>query len=52
MTSPETLETKDFINELSFLLVTDTVLSNEQFDSCRILKIGQGAEQILDKLDI
>jgi hypothetical protein len=44
MTSPETLNTKFSINELSFLLVTHTAYSAAQFDSDGILKSGQGAE--------
>jgi hypothetical protein len=44
MTSPETLNTKVTINELSFPLVTHTVLSNEWFDTYRLLKSDYGAE--------
>jgi hypothetical protein len=51
MTSPQTLNMKNVINELSFLLVTNMVNSNARFDSYRILKLGQGAEQILGRLD-
>jgi hypothetical protein len=46
MTSPETLNTKFAINELSFLLVTHTVNSDARFDSYGVLNIGQGAELI------
>jgi hypothetical protein len=52
MTSPETLNTKDRFNELSFPLVTHTIYSNVQFESYVILKSGQGAEDSLDRLDI
>jgi hypothetical protein len=52
MTSLETLNTKDRINELSFPLVTHTIYSNVQFESYGILKSGQGAEDSLDRLDI
>jgi hypothetical protein len=45
------LNMKNVINELSFLLVTNMVNSNARFDSYRILKLGQGAEQILGRLD-
>jgi hypothetical protein len=40
------------VNELSFLLVTQTAYSTAQFDSYRILKSGQGAEYFLDRLDM
>jgi hypothetical protein len=50
MIFPETLNTKDAINELSFPLVTHMVDSDARFDSYGILKSGQGAEQILDRL--
>jgi hypothetical protein len=50
MTSPESLNTKNAINELSFLLVTHTAYSDARFDSFGSLKSGQGAEQILDRL--
>jgi hypothetical protein len=49
MTSPETLNTKVAINELSFLLVTHMVYSNARFDSYRILKSGPGTENFLDR---
>jgi hypothetical protein len=52
MISLETLNTKIAVNELSFPLVTHTVYSNVWFDSYRILKSGQGAENFSDKLDI
>jgi hypothetical protein len=43
MTSVETLNTKVAVNELSFLLVTHTVLSDKRFHSYGILKIGYDA---------
>jgi hypothetical protein len=52
ITSPETLNTKVSINELTFLLVTHTVHSNARFDSYGVLKSGQGDEYFLDELDI
>jgi hypothetical protein len=52
MTSPETLNTKVTVNELSFLLVTHTAFSDAPFDSYGILISGQGAEHFLDRLDI
>jgi hypothetical protein len=52
MTSPETLNTKVVVNELSFPLVTHTTYSNARFDSYRILNSGQGAESFLDRLNI
>jgi hypothetical protein len=52
MTSPETSNTKVSVNKLSFLLVTHTTYSDAWFDSYRILKSGQGAEDFLDRLDI
>jgi hypothetical protein len=51
MTFPETLNTKNAINELSFPLITHMVYSDARFDSYGILKQGQDAEQILDRLD-
>jgi hypothetical protein len=50
MTFPETLNTKFFVNELSFLLVTHTTYSDAQFDSYGILKSGRGDENFLDRL--
>jgi hypothetical protein len=52
MTSLETLYTKVVFNELRFLLVTHMVYSNARFDSYGLLKTGQGAEHILDRLEI
>jgi hypothetical protein len=52
MTSPETLNTNFSVNELRFLLVTHTVDSDARFDSYMILKLGQGVEHFLDRLDI
>jgi hypothetical protein len=50
MTSPESLNTKVSVNELSFLLVTHTVYSDARFDTYGILNSGQGAENFLDRL--
>jgi hypothetical protein len=44
MTSLETLNTKFSVNELSFLLVTHTDLSEERSGSYVLLKTEQGAE--------
>jgi hypothetical protein len=49
---PETLNTKLAVHELSFALVTHTSYSNARFVSYGILKSGQGAEHILDRLGI
>jgi hypothetical protein len=46
MTSPETLNMKFDDNELSFLLFNHMVDSDARFDSCGILKSGQGDELI------
>ena len=51
MTSPETLNTKVAVNELSFPLVTHTVYSDARFESYGLQKIGQGAEHSLDRPD-
>jgi hypothetical protein len=45
------LNTKFVINELNFPLVSHTAYSDAQFDSYGILKSGQGAEHIPDRLD-
>jgi hypothetical protein len=50
MTSPETLNTKVTVNELSFQLVTHTDHSNARFDSYGNLKSGRYAENFLDRL--
>jgi hypothetical protein len=52
MTSPETLNAKFVVDELSSPLVTHTTHSDARFDSYGILKSGQGAENFLDRLDI
>jgi hypothetical protein len=52
MTSPETLNTKISVNELSFRLATHTVYSDTWFGSYGLFKSGQGAEHNLDRLDI
>jgi hypothetical protein len=44
MTSAETSNTKVTVNELSFPLVTHTVLSNEQFGCYELLKTEHSAE--------
>jgi hypothetical protein len=49
MTTPETLNTKIVVNKLSFLLVTHMAYSDARFDSYRILKSGQGAENFLNR---
>jgi hypothetical protein len=49
---PRNLNTKNTVNELSFPLVTYTAYSDARFDSYGVLKSGQGAEQILDRLAI
>jgi hypothetical protein len=49
MTTPEALNTKVVVNELSFPLVTYIVYSDERFDSYRILKSVHGAENFLDR---
>jgi hypothetical protein len=43
MTSPETLYTKNVVNELSFLLVTHTTCFDIQFGRYGVLKSGYGA---------
>jgi hypothetical protein len=50
MTSPETLNTKVVVNELSYRLVTHIVYSDAWFDRYGILKSGQGAGNFLDRL--
>jgi hypothetical protein len=52
MTSPETLNMKRAVNELSFLLVTHMVDFDARFDSYGVLKSRQNAEQVLDRLGI
>jgi hypothetical protein len=52
MTSPETLNTKCSVNELSFPLATPTFYFDTWFGSYGLLKLAYGAEQILDRLDI
>jgi hypothetical protein len=49
MTTPETLNSKIAVNELSFLRVTHTAYSNARFASYMILKLGQGDEYFLDR---
>jgi hypothetical protein len=50
MTFPETLNTKVAISEFSFLLVTHMTYSDAWFYSYGILKLGQGTENLLDRL--
>jgi hypothetical protein len=52
MTSPETMYTKNVVNELSFLLVTHMTCFDIRFNRYRFLKPGLGARQILDRLGI
>jgi hypothetical protein len=52
MTSPETLYTKNVINELRFLLVMHTTCFDIRFGRYEFLKSGFNAGQILDKLGI
>jgi hypothetical protein len=51
MTSLETLNTKVFVNKLSFPLVTHMVYSDARFEGYDILISGQGVEDSLDRLD-
>jgi hypothetical protein len=48
---PRNLNMKNTISELSFPPVTHMSCSDAWFDSYGVLKLGQGAEQILDTLD-
>jgi hypothetical protein len=50
MMSPETSYTKNVTNELSFLLVTHMTHFDKRFGRYRFLKLGYGAELILDRL--
>jgi hypothetical protein len=52
MTYPETLHTKNVINELSFLLVTHMTCLETRFDRYEFLKLGFSVGQILDRLVI
>jgi hypothetical protein len=52
MNSPETLNTKLAFNELNFPLVTHLINSDARFEGYGLLKLGQGTEQILDRLGI
>jgi hypothetical protein len=52
MNSPETLYTKNVINELSFLLVTHTTCFDIRFGRYGFLKSGFSAGQILDRMGI
>jgi hypothetical protein len=44
MTSPETLYTKNAVNELSFLLITHTYYFDTRFGCYGFLKLGYGAK--------
>jgi hypothetical protein len=50
MTFPETLNTKDADNELSFPLVTHMAYSDARFGNYGISKSERGAENFLDRL--
>jgi hypothetical protein len=52
MTSPETLYTKIFANELMFVPVTHTTCFDIRFDRYEFLKLGFSVEQILTRLVI
>jgi hypothetical protein len=52
MTSPETLYTKNVVNELSFPLVTYMTCFDLWFGRYGFLKSGFSAGQILDRLGI
>jgi hypothetical protein len=52
MTSPETLNMKHAVNELSFLPVTHMTYSDARFDGYGLLKSEQGTGQFLDRQDI
>jgi hypothetical protein len=52
MTFPETLYTKNVVNELLFLLVTYMTCFDIQFGLYQILKSGFSAGQILERLGI
>jgi hypothetical protein len=51
MTFPETLYTKNSVNELSFTPVTHTSYSDTRFCRYGFLNLGYGAELILDRTD-
>jgi hypothetical protein len=44
------LNAKHAFSELSFMSVTHTTYSDARFGSYGILNLGQGAEQIMDRL--
>jgi hypothetical protein len=52
MTSPETLYTKNAVNEHNILLVTHTTYFDIQFGFYEFLKSGFNTDQVLDKLVI
>jgi hypothetical protein len=51
MTFPETLHTKNAVNEHSFTSVTHMAYSDTRFGCYGFLKLGYGAELILDRTD-
>jgi hypothetical protein len=51
MTFPETLHTKNDINEHSFTSLTHMAYSDTRFDRYGFLKSGYGAELILERMD-
>jgi hypothetical protein len=50
MTFPETLNTKIFVKELIFPLVTHMVNSNARFRRYGIFKLGQGAKKLCGQI--
>jgi hypothetical protein len=52
MISLETLYMKISVTKLSFPLVTHTAYFDTRFGHYGLLKLGYGAEQILDRLDM
>jgi hypothetical protein len=51
MTFPESLHTKNAVDEHNFTLVTHTAYSDTQFDRYGFLNSGYGAELIPDRTD-
>jgi hypothetical protein len=51
MTFPETLHTKNVVTKHSFTSVTHMAYSDTRFDRYGFLKLGYGAELILDTTD-
>jgi hypothetical protein len=52
MTSPETLNPKIPVNELTFPVVTHTAHSDTRLGRYRLLKSSYDVDQILGRLDI